>query len=120
MKKNLPLFMFIAAFSLASCTHSRVIVTGNDNYPSLDRNTPIKVCLVEERIPNFEEIAIVEVYGDASTGRLHLDNAVDKAKGIARDYGANCVILLKDLDKQREHDPGPNYFYFRIGIYRGL
>lgn len=117
MKKVIIITILVSLDVFISCVPiTRVTITGNKKYPPLKSYQYVKTYLIEDSIANFKEIGLIEIDCRDCFSMPNINNIVEEAKVTARIYGANCMILLNDIFRNKRNPVQlPNY-WFRIGI----
>ncbi len=119
MKSILLLLVFSSIIPLTSCSiNTNVTLTRGGDYPALDEKQAVRVCLTEEIVDNFEEIGLIEVYFDPVWRHPHFNDIVEAAKETAREYGANCIILIDNTFRPWQPRTSLWLNWFRMGTIK--
>lgn len=118
MKRALLFLALISVSIICGCIQiSKAILTNEKKFQRLNYNTQVVAYLSEEKVENFEEIGIIEIFKHDSSIVL-LSTVLEEARYEARLIGANCLILIHDFLKEGTPKRNPNRYFFRAGYVR--
>jgi hypothetical protein len=118
MNKALLFLVLFSSSVFCGCIQtSRAILTNEKKFQRLNYNAQVVAYLSEEKVENFEEIGIIEIFKHDSSVVL-LNTVLEEARYEARLIGANCLILIHDFLKEGTPKRNPNRYFFRAGYVR--